>query len=101
MRLPKNISILGVQVIIKEVVNLRDKEGIDIDGQYSPNLLLIEIDSKLQGKEQEHTFLHEYGHALWDILGMANCSIPWQVEELIVDNLGKTLSDNFRLVNRL
>lgn len=97
MNIPKNIYILGQKIKVSLVDGLKDKDGTPIDGAYRSEKNIIEIESKLKGKEFNHAFIHEYCHAIIDIIGAHNCEISDDLEEIIVDNIGRSISDNFIL----
>lgn len=97
MKLPKYIQIHGNKIRIFEVENLTDAYGTPIHGCYKPPALAICIEKKLKGKEKLHTFLHEYGHAVIHALGVYNCNLSHDLEEIIVDGIAKSLSENFVL----
>ncbi len=97
MKIPKSISILGQQIQVNQVKSLKDKDGIRVDGIYHAQKAIIEIDLSLKGKARIHAFIHEYCHAVIDIIGAHNCEISPDLEEIIVDNIGRSISDNFIL----
>lgn len=97
MKIPKSISILGQKIQIIQIKDLRDKDGTRVDGIYHAQKGIIQIDTNLKGKARIHAFIHEYCHAVIDIIGAHNCEISPDLEEIIVDNIGRSISDNFIL----
>ena len=97
MKIPKSIKIFGQEVKISEVENLVDQYGTKVDGEFKPSKNIIFIDKKLKGKERVHTFLHEYNHAVVAAIGAYNCNLSSDLEEIIVDAIAKSLSENFIL----
>jgi Zn-dependent peptidase ImmA (M78 family) len=97
MKLPDKIYVLGQPIKIREIPNLKDKEGNHVDGLYHSEKGLIEIDKRLKGKCRAFAFLHEYGHAVMDIIGAHNCALSPDLEEILVDNIARSISDNFIL----
>lgn len=97
MKIPKSISILGQKISVYQVKDLTDKDGTRIDGIYHAQMGIIQICANLKGKARVHAFIHEYCHAVIDIIGAHNCIISDDLEEIIVDNIGRSISDNFIL----
>jgi Zn-dependent peptidase ImmA (M78 family) len=97
MKIPKSILILGQKISVYQVKDLKDKDGTRVDGLYNSEKYLIKIDSNLKGRARIHTFMHEYCHAIIDIIGAHNCEISPDLEEIIVDNIGRSIADNFIL----
>jgi hypothetical protein len=94
------LNVLGIPVKIVKIADLKDEFGKPIDADYSAVKATIKIDSKLRGKGRIHALIHELGHAVIDILGAHNCELSHDLEELIVDNIGRVVAENFELRGR-
>ena len=94
------LDILGYQVKVKKVSALKDKNGVPVDAEYISEPPTIRIDSKLRGKRYVHALVHEIFHAVTDIVGAHNCQISHDLEEILADNMGRVMGDNFELRGR-
>lgn len=83
-------DILGVDIKIKKVKNLRDSEHLD--GSYSAKESLIKYDPAQSDDELIDTLLHETIHAFCDIIGM---HLDEHREEILCTNLPRVLLKNF------
>lgn len=89
------MNILGQDVKISRVKDLKDDDGKRVTGLYCPIEFVIEIDKELNGQHFWAAFYHEYGHAIVQILGVHNVEFSDVLEELLCDNLGRDLAKNF------
>ena len=83
-------DILGVNIKVKKVKGLRDKEHLD--GDYSARNSEIRYESDQEGDELVDTLLHESFHAFCDIIGL---NLDEHREEILCTNLPRVILKNF------
>ena len=62
-KFPKSIPVFGKPCKIELAKNLKNEQGVELDGQFSRKDFAIKIDESLNNKEKIHTLLHELIHA--------------------------------------
>ncbi len=96
MKIPKEIKISGSTWKIKREKNPQ-LDGLVVSAVTYPVTRTIVICTSLTGEELVHTFFHEFNHAVMAELGMHNCNIVNEVEEIIVDNFARIYLQTFNM----
>jgi len=91
--IPRYVRILGHHWKVKLTADLKD----GVVGTTNPETRTIKIDQTQDSAHRWETFLHEFGHAVLDELGVENTSLHEDLEELIVEHIAAQM---FRAVLR-
>lgn len=94
MKKLKTLNILGRKTKVK-FKNL-DAEGIC--GKFLFHEDIIEVNSKLDKEIKDITIVHELVHATLYRAGISNTKLNEEIEEIICDQIAKTITENFRLI---
>jgi len=87
------IDIFGKKVKV-EFVPLATYEGVSSRGLYHYSSPLIQVSTLNQSvSDIHHTLLHEIGHAIFHRLGLHNCQLSSDLEEIIVDGYATALNE--------
>lgn len=87
MKLPLTINLFGKKIAIKRS-DLRSELALGkTDGD------TIWLCLHCPKRDLKRVFLHELGHCLFFRLGLHNCNIPVQLEEVIVDGFATMLDE--------
>ena len=95
MKIPKTITVYGKKYKIKRMKNMKDEKGNDLLGLHESDKALISIDSELKGEQLIKVFMHELGHAVQDRVGVDQCEISSDLQEIIVESMATFLSETF------
>lgn len=88
-------DVYGKHIEVKKIKKLMLTKGAS--GTYNTKTCTIEVDSSLQKNELIHTYIHELIHALVDRMGLENCDLSHDLEEILADNIPKMLLENFEI----
>lgn len=81
---------------------LRAKLGDQYAGHclYEEKLLLVNESIKKPSQYFDESMLHEYLHALFKRMSYEQADIPPQLEEVMIDQIAKGVTENWKLVKR-
>ena len=86
-------NVLGDKWKIKRIKGMREN---GILGKCIFKEKTIALDASLTGYDLDHTFIHELGHAIIYRSSIYQ-SLPYEIEEILVDIYATVLLDNFSL----
>jgi Zn-dependent peptidase ImmA (M78 family) len=87
------INVFGMKTTVKLVPSL-EHSGRPAAGLYSPQNSTIYIATENMSEESIlHTFLHELFHSVFHRVGIYNCQVSLDAEEVIVDNLATVVTE--------
>lgn len=97
----KQIELLGQKIKVRYIEDLKDEEGNELDGQYHPNLDIIDL-NVLNIKETKQFFkrvlLHEAFHAFVEI---AQVQLSAKEEERLCQLFERVFFDFQRISRRI
>lgn len=85
-------KVFGLDVPVK----LEDISHTNYDGYFDPVKKEIIIHSDSQ--DVFNTMIHELLHSGWFRLGLNQTSIPYDIQELIVENFATLIDENFETI---
>lgn len=95
-RVPKRVSIKGINYKVLIVEKLKDDDGDFCDGLHDHSKKVIYIDKSTKGATRRKTFLHEMFHAY-----IYECNIreglQETLEEVIVETMAQATDEQFFL----
>lgn len=86
-------NIFGNKYRIKHI----DISKSGTDGLCCHENKVIVIDKSLKGDEYSATLLHELGHAMFYSISLHQTSISPDLEEIIVENFSKMITNHFEI----
>lgn len=94
MKKLKSLNILGK----KTKVVYKNLDPFAICGRFIIADDLIEVNTKCNAETQAITIIHELCHATLFRSGIPNTNLNEEVEEIICDQIAKTIVENFKLI---
>lgn len=95
-----NISLLGFSIPVRFKHIVFDGQNIEVSGIFKleKDKPVIEISLGVNRTQDDitHTYFHELFHALCFCLGVHNCQLSHDLEEILADNLGRVMKENYR-----
>ncbi len=88
------IFVFGMPIDVEHVDDLATTD--EASGIFCEREWTIKLDSSLEGESYVATLVHEIGHAVMVRAG-GRQAIHSQAEEMLVDQLGVAISENFNL----
>ena len=88
-----HFTVFGKKIEVKKVSKLMETRSAT--GVYNLREKSITVDSRLKGDELMHTYMHELIHAMVDRIGLHNCDLSHDLEEILADNILEMLLENF------
>jgi len=94
---------MGKKNSLKEVVCFGQKIKIKYEdlqdtlscGLYHYDIKEISIHKDLNDKDRAHTIVHEMVHAFFDRTGLNQTTIPFDLQEILCENLATFFLENF------
>jgi len=88
-----SVTLFGTKVKIKQV-NL---DGTGVLGYYQHDKKLIALSHRLKGDELTLTLAHEVIHASVAILGLNQCQLSMDLEEMLCETIPTAMASVFKL----
>ncbi len=92
MKPPKHIEVFGKKIKITLVDELKDDEGLDLEGEYNPNNSEIKL-----AVCNHQTLCHELFHCVLNRTGVRQSNLSPELEEVIVENIATFITETFNL----
>ena len=88
-----SVILFGTKVKIKQI-NL---DGTGVAGYYQHEKRLIALSHRLKGEELALTLAHEIVHATVAILGLNQCQLSMDLEEMLCENIPQAIFAAFKV----
>lgn len=82
--IPKNITVLGLKIKIKQVKDLK-LEGHLVHGYFDPQNAVICIEKDISDEHKWRTLFHELSHALTFRNGLSFTGFPSSMDEILAE----------------